>query len=688
MPAGEATVAQLDALSVKLTASGKGADFFQQAIIKTSKALDVSKAASLAANTALSEGTTEYKRLERAALQASKAAERAAVKNQGVVPEDFATKALAASTALDKHARTLKAVEKEATRAEKAEKKLGRTLGNVRKLSGNVDASFARQADKLTKLQSSIGSIGGPLGALGGKFASVLKGSSELTEVMGKSRAAMILAATAAVALAAVVVALTAVMVIGTIAIAAWGVSLASSARSAGLSQEAAEALNPELRALSGVFRDLKKDTGLETGALNDLTKKLQDAKVSAGELPAALRAAALAEAALGTGGSAEFIKQIKEGKLTVNEFAVNAQQKFGGIVERQMLGLGAQAERLKRNFGELFGGLNIDPVLAGMQILVGFFDEATVIGQTMKFLFESIFQPLIDQAETAALVVEAFVLGFLIGMTKVFIAVKPAIKAVQEFFGFEDDSLENLLGTATDLGELLAVAFVGVVAIFGVLVGFIGLVVVGFLGLLAAAGLLIVGIVQLGVMIVDVLVAAFESVLDFFAQADLVQLGTDLIMGLVNGIAGGGGAVIGAITKVVGGAISAAKRLLGISSPSKVFASFGENTGEGFTDGVEDTTGGAQNALSALVEPPEAPASALASVGAAAAGETVGGAAAAAAGGGGGGGGIDLSGATFVFQGVEGAEDAEQRFSEMLTRLIEGDVTQLGGEPAPEETT
>src|SRR5690606_11444273 len=140
----------------------------------------------------------------------------------------------------------------------------------------------------------------------------------------------------------------------------------------------------------------------------------LLDAKVSADELPRALKAAATAEAALGAGGAASFIADMKAGKLSVDEFARTTEQKFGGIVQRKMLGLGAQTDRLKRNFSDLFGSLDIEPVLAGMQILVGLFDENTAAGRAMKFLFEEIFQPLIDQAENAALVIEAFALGFL----------------------------------------------------------------------------------------------------------------------------------------------------------------------------------------------------------------------------------------------------------------------------------
>jgi len=115
---------------------------------------------------------------------------------------------------------------------------------------------------------------------------------------------------------------------------------------------------------------------------------------------------------------------------------------------------------------------------------------------------------------------------------------------------------------------------------------------------------------------------------------------------------------VLAAITGVVGGAISAAKKLLHISSPSRVFAEMGEQTGAGFSAGVDKSAGDAQDAMANMVAPPDV----------------------SGAGGKGGGKSIDLSGSTFVFHGVKDAEDAQRSFAEFFTRVIEGDVTQLGG--------
>jgi len=714
MPAGEATLDQLDKLTEQLSGAGRNSDVFQKAIQQTSNALDAATVASKAANVALSEGETEYRRLERAALQASKAAEKAAKKNEGVVPEDLAQKALASAQAVDDYALSLRKLENNAEKASGAQAKFSKQLKNVRRLSGRTNDRLGESATNIANLRGALGDIGGPAGELGEKLLKPVQGFTDLAEVMGRSKAAAIVTTVAIVGLTAVLAALAAIVVVVTGAVAVMAVALADSARSTGLAREAAEALEPKLAALSGTMDELERSTNVSGESLQKLSKNLIDAKVSAGELPAALRAAALAESALGQGGAASFIADIKAGRLEVGKFSNDAQQKFGGIVARQMLGLGAQATTLKRNFAELFGGLQIEPVLQGVQLLVALFDKTTVAGKAMKFLFESVFQPIIDQAENAALVVEAFALGFLIGLTKVFIAIKPAIKAVKDFFGFEDTSLSEILAGVTDAGEIVAFVFVGFVALLAVVATAVGLAVLGFTALAAGAVALVVALFKLGMVIGDTIIAMIETmaglgtsvaeslkaagnaVLEFFAGLDLAQIGTDLMLGLARGISAGAGFIKNAISKAISSAISSAKSLLGIASPSKVFAGIGENTGEGFAGGVEDTEDQAQDAMASLVEPPEAvapeapsaaslagpfpaPVPAMQTLDVASVAE--GDAPASSSKGGGGAPGVDLSGAQFIFNGVEGAEDAEQKLRETLTKILEGDATQLGSD-------
>jgi phage-related protein len=92
-----------------------------------------------------------------------------------------------------------------------------------------------------------------------------------------------------------------------------------------------------------------------------------------------------------------------------------------------------------------------------------------------------------------------------------------------------------------------------------------------------------------------------------FSAMGDLVgrlfQAGKDLIQGLWNGIKAMVQRVIDAVKGVVNDAIGAAKSLLGIASPSKVFTEIGRQLGAGLARGIEDGTGQAVDATTAMVQ-------------------------------------------------------------------------------------
>ncbi|MFI9418101.1 hypothetical protein [Streptomyces werraensis] len=69
-----------------------------------------------------------------------------------------------------------------------------------------------------------------------------------------------------------------------------------------------------------------------------------------------------------------------------------------------------------------------------------------------------------------------------------------------------------------------------------------------------------------------------------------LVGAGKDLIRGMINGIKQMAGELVSSAKGVVKGAVDGAKNLLGISSPSKVFAEIGRDTGRGFIEGLTGT--------------------------------------------------------------------------------------------------
>lgn len=703
MSGGAQTIAQVDALASTLMAAGVSADNLHDAVALATNALASAKTSSAEANAALAAGATEFKNLEQAALQAGKAQEKAA--KLGVVPPEVASSLEAANAALAQQTGTLRGLEGAAAAASAKEAQLAQTLTNTKaaaaagtqalaaqaneaKAAGDAAAkAAAAEAAEVARKAKAIEAAEAEQAAVTRKSVKEAEGFAPLTKQLGDFGDAMetsegqaILLSGAVVGVAAGVVAITVAVIAGVIALASYAVGLADTSRTAGLVTEATEVLHPELEKLHGTIDGLTDSTGLSENALDKIAISLKAAHVSAKDLPGALEAAADAEAALGSGGAQDFVSQMQASGKSVAVFSKQVSSQLGGVVAAKLHGLDGQTAQFHKNLGNLFGGLNIEPVLGGLETLVNLFDENTAAGKTIKDTFETVFQPLIDQAQNAAYVVEAFVLGFLIGMTKLYIAVKPAIAVVGELFGFDDMSLADVLDVAKAAGEAIVPVFVGFVAIVGAITAAIG-------GLLALPPLLVAGFIELenavfgasealGTALANAIAAAFAYLSAL--PAELVTIGGQLMQGLANGITGAAGAVIGAITGAVGGAIDSAKHLLGIHSPSTVFAEIGDHTGAGFVQGIDGMTGAAQDAMSTMVEPPDTSAPAItgnfsANGGTASSTAQAGGAASKA-----GGGSLLGSNNTFKFYGVADAEQAEGRFEEMLLRVLEGDASSL----------
>lgn len=83
----------------------------------------------------------------------------------------------------------------------------------------------------------------------------------------------------------------------------------------------------------------------------------------------------------------------------------------------------------------------------------------------------------------------------------------------------------------------------------------------------------------------------AFEdakNIIKSIGDLDLIQLGKDLMQGLINGITGMSGAVWDAVTNIASSVADGFKDAMGINSPSKLFEGFGEDTVEGYEIGLD----------------------------------------------------------------------------------------------------
>lgn len=85
----------------------------------------------------------------------------------------------------------------------------------------------------------------------------------------------------------------------------------------------------------------------------------------------------------------------------------------------------------------------------------------------------------------------------------------------------------------------------------------------------------------------------------DFLKKVDLIQVGKDIINGLVKGIDSMGDAVWKKVEGIADGITSTAKRVLGIKSPSRVFKQIGLWTGEGLVIGLNESSPKVNKAMS-----------------------------------------------------------------------------------------
>ena len=113
--------------------------------------------------------------------------------------------------------------------------------------------------------------------------------------------------------------------------------------------------------------------------------------------------------------------------------------------------------------------------------------------------------------------------------------------------------------------------------------------------GIRAAAGLVRSGITT----VINALIAVVRS-----APSKMLALGKNIVQGIANGIRNAASAVVNALGNVVSNAINAAKKKLGIASPSKVFRdAVGQWIPEGIAVGITSNADSVQESINSLVD-------------------------------------------------------------------------------------
>lgn len=109
---------------------------------------------------------------------------------------------------------------------------------------------------------------------------------------------------------------------------------------------------------------------------------------------------------------------------------------------------------------------------------------------------------------------------------------------------------------------------------------------------------------VNLAVGIIDYLPTFFGKLAEGFLSLDWMEIGKNIILGIVDGVVGAVGRLVEACVNAAKKAFNAVKEFLGIASPSKKFRFLGQMTGEGLAEGLYDSSGIVQNAVNNLMNP------------------------------------------------------------------------------------
>lgn len=330
----------------------------------------------------------------------------------------------------------------------------------------------------------------------------------------------------------------------------------------------------------------------------------------------------------------------------SVRRLADDVKARLGGIAARQMLALDVQSAKLRENFSALFSGLKLEGFLKALGSITELFSQNTATGRALKLMLETLFQPLIGTAESAAPIMKRFFQGMTIAALRTGIVVLQLRNWFRRTFG-DPEVLKGFDATtaALEAGKwALGALALGLILATGLAAGLavkLGAMLVPVLitaavkmWALAGAGLALASPFLLGALAIGLLAAAAfmlyrafadanwtglgDQILDGLGLLDLVNawrsiswtgLGGQIVDGLVTGVAGSAGQLLSAVQELAANAWTGFKKRLGIASPSKAFAQLGLAIPQGVSAGIGRGKPALQRSVRSVVEVPRVPA-------------------------------------------------------------------------------
>jgi len=276
----------------------------------------------------------------------------------------------------------------------------------------------------------------------------------------------------------------------------------------------------------------------------------------------------------------------------SVKALSDNVKARLGGIAARQMLSLTVQSDKLKESMDALFRDVNLEPLLVGLKEVYALFSQNTVTGRALKFLMETILQPLINAVGEAAPYMKAFFQGMVLAALKTAIAVVKLRNWFRDTFG-KSQLFEGIftLNNALRAGQLLVYALAA------------------GLGLVTAALVVMAAPVWALLRLLKLLWDVGAAVIDFFANLTWADVGKGIAAGITAGLEGAGKVLFGeSLTGLAKFGLDAFRKAIDSHSPSKKFLALGLTIPQGVEAGVKQGAPRAQRAVGSMIDVPPAP--------------------------------------------------------------------------------
>lgn len=467
-----------------------------------------------------------------------------------------------------------------------------------REIEAAQKASAAEAAEKRTRAIAEASQLAG------GRVAA-------LANAFGKLRTLSGAAVAGGIALAAAILAVGAAAVIATKNMLEYGISVANARRNELLHLEGLA----KIRNFWSGFSTTTKNAAATAGFLQQqidavsgsvaigrdqvasYADQLYKMGLRGGNLQAALQGVATTAAVQGEAQAQAFAAWAAGANLTgqsVKALAADVKARLGGIAAAQLLSLDVQTRKLHESFAMLFSGIRIEDLLQGLSKITALFSQSTATGRALKAMAEVMLQPIIDAAGNGAPIVKRFFQGMVLVALDVLIALVRLRNWVRGAFGkdtwkgFDAGRVALIAGGAAAMGLAFALGLVAV-----------------------AVGLIVAPFVVLGIAIAQVITWG-AKLYDWFQAQNWSQLGSSIVDGIAKGLRGSVSKAWDAIKSLAQGLSDRFASVLGMHSPSRVFAMHGHFIAMGAAVGIDSGRAHAERAAVRLARGVERAGSAM----------------------------------------------------------------------------